>query len=434
MSPAWMLLHGLLALAPGAAAVESPPGSPAVCHDMLAFRSMVLARATAVERNAILNWRPPKPVGAAEKSAVARLALQYLEACGLEDVLALTSELVRFPTVRTRGGLPGAPFLEMLETVKRWARNADLTFEASPVGDLWEISLGFGDPSLLLLTHADVAPASDAARHPSFTAEEVHGRLHGRGTEDDKSAIAAALVMLRTLNQMGLQPKGKIVLVVVTSESGRAAAVARYEEVAKRAVVLALDGVFPLGIAESAFGTWALGAPQTGAAKKPMRPAVVAAQAGDFDAPWSVPDAATLTLRPGPAQDGEALRTQLDAAVARELVAIADPRLAVQTDLKGGELAVHVRYADAALGRPAVVTSLARLLRPFDLAPNGLGALLGIVATLLAGGPTGERLGLDARDALMGPLLVFPSALRLRNEEAELRLLLRIPRGVSEAA
>jgi dipeptidase D len=433
MPPAWMLL-GLLALSPAAALEPPPPGSPAVCHDMSAFRSMVLAKTTAAERNAILNWRPPKPVGPAEKSAVARMALQYLEACGLEDILALTSELVRFPTVRTRGGVPGAPFLEMLETVKRWARDADLAFEASPVGDLWEISLGFGDPSLLLLTHADVAPASDAARHPSFTAEEVRGRLHGRGTEDDKAAIAAALVMLRTLSQMGLRPKGKIVLVVVTSEAGRVAAVARYGQVAKGAVVLALDGVFPLGIAESAFATWGVGAPQAGASKKPMRPAAVAAQAGDFDAPWSVPDEAVLVLRGGPAQSGDALRAQLDAAVARELLAVADPRLSIQTDLKGTELTVRVRYADAALGKPAVIFSLARLLRPLEPAPNGLGALLGAVATLLAGEPSGERLGLAARDALMGPLVVVPSALRLRDDEAELRLLLRLPRGLSEGA
>ena len=68
------------------------------------------------------------------------------------------------------------------------------------------LGLGRSPDRLGLLTHADVRPADEAAwKTDPFTLDRDSepGRLLGRGVEDDKAAVAAALYSLKALRRRG---------------------------------------------------------------------------------------------------------------------------------------------------------------------------------------------------------------------------------------
>ena len=53
---------------------------------------------------------------------------------------------------------------------------------------------------------------------PAFDTVIKEGRLYGRGTEDDKGPIAAAMVILETLSAFKMNTKGKIQIIMGTAE------------------------------------------------------------------------------------------------------------------------------------------------------------------------------------------------------------------------
>jgi acetylornithine deacetylase/succinyl-diaminopimelate desuccinylase-like protein len=63
---------------------------------------------------------------------------------------------------------------------------------------------GQGQTTVLLYAHHDVQPPGsvDSWSTPPFQLVEINGRLHGRGTADDKGAVAAHLATFRALSEL----------------------------------------------------------------------------------------------------------------------------------------------------------------------------------------------------------------------------------------
>ncbi len=82
-----------------------------------------------------------------------------------------------------------------------------------------------GSKSLILNGHIDVVSPEPINQwtHNPWGAEIVDGKLYGRGSADMKGGLAANFMALKTLLDLGLNPKGKVMLQsVIEEEAGGA--------------------------------------------------------------------------------------------------------------------------------------------------------------------------------------------------------------------
>jgi succinyl-diaminopimelate desuccinylase len=141
------------------------------------------------------------------------------------DALSITRALVQCPSVTPVEG--GA--LRYLEGLLRDAGFAVhrpvFTEEGTPDIDNLYARIGEGSPCLVFAGHTDVVPPGTLAAwtHPPFGAEIVDGRLYGRGAEDMKGGVAAAVAAaLAHLKTHGVPKKGSIAFLITGDEEGPA--------------------------------------------------------------------------------------------------------------------------------------------------------------------------------------------------------------------
>lgn len=136
----------------------------------------------------------------------------------IEDLKAL----VRIPSV-SRGdpAEPGKPFgktvYEALSKALEIARKLGL--------NAWEIDgycgvveYGEGDELLGILAHLDVVPEGEGWSVPPYAAEEVNGRIVGRGTLDDKSPALSAIYALAAIKEAGYPMKRRVRVILGCDE------------------------------------------------------------------------------------------------------------------------------------------------------------------------------------------------------------------------
>jgi acetylornithine deacetylase/succinyl-diaminopimelate desuccinylase-like protein len=139
---------------------------------------------------------------------------------GVADQLTwLLGELVRCPSLG-----PGPATDRAVELLQDYLHGAgvDTRTERSAAGVPTLLATVHGSrpgPHLLLLGHVDVVPVDEAWIEDPFTARiDDAGLMHGRGTVDMKSGIAAFAVALRTLCSSGGLPAGSVTLLVDADE------------------------------------------------------------------------------------------------------------------------------------------------------------------------------------------------------------------------
>lgn len=140
------------------------------------------------------------------------------------DPLTIARDLLRFPSVTPADG--GA--LAYLHSVlaKAGFSVQRMTFTepgTAPIENLYA-RIGTEQPNLVFAGHTDVVPPGDAAAwtHPPFAAEEVDGRLYGRGAADMKSGIAAFVAAAAAAIRAGEAETGRISLAITNDEEADA--------------------------------------------------------------------------------------------------------------------------------------------------------------------------------------------------------------------
>lgn len=101
-----------------------------------------------------------------------------------------------------------------------WWPGYDYAGRPNVVGTWRSRAAGPSGRSLILNGHIDVVPAGDRTRwtHDPYGADEVDGRIYGRGTADQKIGIAAMLEAVAVLRDLGLEPAGDVIVESVVNE------------------------------------------------------------------------------------------------------------------------------------------------------------------------------------------------------------------------
>lgn len=141
-----------------------------------------------------------------------------------DALVALTRDLVRIPSV-VRPGDPTANESAVADYVHRWFVKEGFDVEVHEVAPgrpnvlavLGEKGQG---RSLLLEGHTDVVTEGDPAlwTYPPFSAELADGRIHGRGSADMKSGLAAAMVTAAAFKRTGTRLGGRLVVGALVDE------------------------------------------------------------------------------------------------------------------------------------------------------------------------------------------------------------------------
>ena len=408
------------------------------CSSVESFRRFALQSSPASDNAALERWRPPAAVADADLSAVFNVARRYLAMCGLEQAAQLTEKLVTFATVSADPSpQTGLAFTALADFLRGFATEAGLAFVAKSDNRVWEISLGTGERRVAFVAHADVTPATSGWTQPNpFVVKDADGRLYGRGTEDDKGPLAAALVVLRALKAMGLVPKNQLALLVGTAEETDWAGMEHYLRHAPRArYTISLNSSYPVVVAESGLVAWRLQVPMTGAANRPMRPLALTASAGQLLT--QVPGDASVVLRHGPGQSLEALRLAVEQAAsleATERKSAGEPfQWHVTVDAETGTLTLQVTGKAAHAAFPEAgynaLWPLAHIAKRLDLAPNGAGVMLKVISQFFADDLLGEKMQINQEDPFMGKLYVTPTVLQTDADYCRLDINMRRPQG-----
>lgn len=181
------------------------------------------------------------------------------------EAQATLAQLVAIPTFR-QDGVPqheNPAFLQFATELELLATRFGLQFR-NVDNRVYEVTLPGADPALVAFhAHADVVPANpdlwvldDGTQLDPFQVTPIGDRLYGRGTEDDKNGIVVSLYAMRVIKEENLALSRTLRLLVDTTEETSGDAMPYYfESNPVPGYNIALDGGYPVIIAEKGFGT-----------------------------------------------------------------------------------------------------------------------------------------------------------------------------------
>lgn len=358
-----------------------------------------------------------------------------------DDVEALLKEMVAMPTFKV-GEKPQHENPEIArfgELIKSKAEEFGLTFR-SVDNRIFEVELkGTGDDVFGILTHGDVVPAGeegwtleDGTHLNPFDMTLIDGKLYGRGTEDDKGSIAAALYAMKSLKENDVPVKRTIRLMIETTEETGGEGFEYYK--AKNTLPeynIVLDSGYPAITAENGFGTIDARFPLTRAGSddtaKDGLPAITDFKGGL--ATNQIPERSVATLHASDAEGAKALSSKLKTLSTR-YVDTHGKDFSVANEVKGEDVIITVTGKSAHSSSPAdginPVTRLAGLLATSDIdfQDNAYEDAVHYLNDNYGLDYHGKLLGVAYSHDFMGPLKVTPTY--LEREDAALRVAVNV--------
>ena len=337
----------------------------------------------------------------AARAVAAHAVERYFDA-----VLTTLADLVAFRTV-AEPGVPNDRHPEFLRLKGYLARTAaELGLEYEDHGAAVVLGLGDSNDRLGLITHADVRPADAAAwAGDPFTLDtrSESGRLLGRGVEDDKGPLAAAIYGMKALADHAAPTRRRVELIIsLTEESDWTP----FREFLTRWVPpqlnIALDAVYPVVTAEQGSGTiYVTLPPEAQSPSHPHRPdhtaRLVSLTGGRFGS--QIP------------ADAEAVVTGAGPDLAATLLDHVDRSADVTVDIEttGDTLRVRTRGVAAHSSTPwegrNALTHLAALLGTHPWPPTPVATMVRFINDLVGTGHYAKQFGAVAyAHDFMGPL------------------------------
>ena len=304
----------------------------------------------------------------------------------------------------------------------------EITLPGAPAGNTELVALH---------AHADVVPANaadwvldDGTQLDPFTLTEIDGRLYGRGAEDNKNGIVAVMVAMRVIVQEQLPLQRTMRLLIDTTEETTGEAMPYYlQRNPLPDFNIALDGGYPVIIAEKGYGTLLAQFPY----RAPIGEGAELIHLTGGLAGNQIPGAATATLL---AADPAALAARLQ-QLSSNYVALNGADFAISATALADRVELRVTGVSAHSSEPWTgVNPVARL---FDfifesalvvpIKNNHLTDAILYAVSNFGLDYTGRQLGIDFSDDFMGPLTASLTFVQVDNTGMQLITNLRVPKG-----
>jgi dipeptidase D len=367
------------------------------------------------------------PVSAGTPSPQALAAAQYALANGQDELVASLAKMVSFNTVAD----PAVPLERNPEHLRFKAylkeESARLGLDFQDHGAVVVIGLGEGSERIGLITHGDVQPVDPSKWKKSpfeLDATSEPGRLLGRGPEDDKSAIATAMMAMKAIRELKLPLRKRLELYVYMAEESDWDPLTNFLKThVPPQMNLTFDAEYPVVIAEKGWGALRV---QFDRADGPAgtRAAIGAFRGGFFGS--QIPEDASAVIENATPAIAAAVRARAARQKGMQYTYLWD----------GKALQIVARGVSAHSSKPEdgvnAISMLADALKVRTWPDRGPGALVNFLNDMVGTGLYGERFGKIAyRDDFMGPMTFAPTVIKDTPQGQELNINLRRPRGKS---
>ncbi|AXK52450.1 dipeptidase [Pseudomonas protegens] len=450
LAAATLMLASLSAFSSFAQANITPQQSAAILksfsdHSVSDFRQFLgsLAKSEAgKDANlgpAISAFLDNKSLSAEQQNEIHRLLGLYARVKYGKAATETLRELVAIPTFNI-DGVPqykNPEFLKIAEKIQGLAKAFNLNFRNID-NRVYEISLGgTGDEVVGIHAHADVVPVTpenwvleDGTRLDPFKVTLIGDRMYGRGTEDDKNGIVVALYAMKIIKEEKLPLARNFKLLVDTTEETSGDAIPYYfERNPTPNYNLALDGGYPVVIAEKGYGTvMATFARRAAEGKGAEMTGLTGGLATN-----QIPSTSVATFKTDTPAELVASLQQAGAAYAKAN----GGNFQVTAKVVGKDVQLTVTGVSAHSSEPeSGVNPVARML---DFI-NSLDGKIALKHNAFTDGARyaadnwgldylGNKLGIGFADAFMGPLTTSPTFVGVDDKAFKLAVNLRVPKG-----
>lgn len=390
---------------------------------------------------AITAFLDNKTLSAEQQNEIHRLLGIYARLKYAAAATETLRELVAIPTFQVEG-VPqdqNPEFVKIADKIKSLADAFNLSFRNID-NRVYEISLeGAGSEVVGIHAHADVVPVTlenwvlkDGTKLDPFKVTLIGDRMYGRGTEDDKNGIVVALYAMKVIKEEKLPLARNFKLLIDTTEETTGDAIPYY--FARNPTPeynLALDGGYPVVIAEKGYGTV-----MATFAKRPAEGAgaEITAITGGM-ATNQIPSKSVATLvSDQPAQLAASLE-KLGGAYAKAH----GGDFTVDAQVAGKDVKLTVTGVSAHSSEPqSGVNPVARMLDFINslqgkvaLKHNEITDAARYAADNWGLDYLGGKLGVGFADAFMGPLTASLTYVAIDDKAFKLAVNLRVPKGKS---
>jgi predicted dipeptidase len=402
------------------------------------YRQVASSAARAVDLDLgarIAGLRDGVPVAAADKTLASCMLRSFLLARYGERMVKDLQEMVGFRTFAVAGkeNWDAPEFVRQREWLEQRARGLGFDFKSYD-GRVDEITMQGPKPVLALLTHADVEGVENQTwTSPPFEGKLVAGRLVGRGTEDDKGPLIAALYAMAAIRDSGWPLRSTVRLLVANGEESSWDEIPYYLARAPMPDrTIGLDAAYPVVNAQKAYGILRFRG-QPAAEPKPGKWRVVSMSGGSGMS--IIPEKGQAILeRLGSDRDKSGAQADLARSAASWAKAHPPAKLAVTRE--GGLLKLQAEGHAGHSSEPGTghnaLGDLTAFLATLDLRLDAWGALASFTGVAVGTETNGRSLGIDHRDAVMGELTSSLAFLRDDKGTPIAEVNIRVPRGINQ--
>jgi dipeptidase D len=287
------------------------------------------------------------------------------------------------------------------------------------------------------LTHGDVQGVEGQRwSSPPFAAQRSGtGRIVGRGTEDDKGPLVAALYAMAALADSGWPRNATVRLLVANGEETSWDEIPYY--LARAPVpqtTIGLDAGYPVTHAQKGYGILTFTSGPLARPPKPARYRVLKMAGGSGMS--IIAERGEALLQPIASGDRETARAEMAHAAERWAAAHPPARLTVTRDGDALKIAATGRGGHSSEPKSGhnALGDLAAFVATLDPVLDRWGALAAFVGGAVGTETDGRSLGIARRDPVMGELTANLSFLREKDGTPTAEVNIRPPQGVTKAA